>query len=239
MTDALDASSEPNGLELPSIKLVMDVDAPVDVALDEVLEKSATVEAKPTLESLFDDEPPRPRSPGSPPRSRTGSYSVRFDLPDDEAGPSSPRSRSSSPYASRESTPNGTVKRARGRSRAKTESPAPTLVPDLPLAWDEALETFETLDRCVYERKDLGLSREQDEMMVCDCTYDPGEYFPFPSLPTPLRIPPPLQHTFPACTLYGTPHIAPASVCGTLVWWGRGAGIRGSVMPPVRDLVSF
>jgi histone-lysine N-methyltransferase SETD2 len=51
----------------------------------------------------------------------------------------------------------------------------PTLVPELPLAWDDALQSFEALDKCVYERKDMGLSREQDEMMVCDCVYDPGE----------------------------------------------------------------
>ena len=36
-------------------------------------------------------------------------------------------------------------------------------------------ETFETLEKCVYERKDLGLSREQDEMMICDCVYDRGK----------------------------------------------------------------
>ena len=63
-------------------------------------------------------------------------------------------------------------------SRSTKPSPAhlgPTRIPALPLAWDEALASFETLETCVYERKDLGASREQDEMMVCDCTYDRGE----------------------------------------------------------------
>ncbi|ORX40448.1 hypothetical protein BD324DRAFT_658455 [Kockovaella imperatae] len=52
------------------------------------------------------------------------------------------------------------------------EAPGPMLVNHLPVAWEEAHETFVELERCVYERKDLGLSREQDEMMVCDCVYD-------------------------------------------------------------------
>ncbi|WVN89997.1 histone-lysine N-methyltransferase, H3 lysine-36 specific [Cryptococcus depauperatus CBS 7841] len=60
-------------------------------------------------------------------------------------------------------------------SRSKKSSPQedwPVLIDDLPTAWDEAHETFEVLERCVYERKDMGLSRENDEMMVCDCTYN-------------------------------------------------------------------
>jgi hypothetical protein len=51
----------------------------------------------------------------------------------------------------------------------------PILIDDLPTAWDEAHETFVTLEKCVYERKDMGLSRESDEMMVCDCSYDKRE----------------------------------------------------------------
>ena len=51
----------------------------------------------------------------------------------------------------------------------------PILIDDLPTAWDDAHETFDVLEQCVYERKDLGLSREQDEMMVCDCVYDKRE----------------------------------------------------------------
>ena len=49
------------------------------------------------------------------------------------------------------------------------------MVDDLPVAWDEAHATFTALDKCVYETKGLGLSREQDDMMVCDCVYDKRE----------------------------------------------------------------
>jgi histone-lysine N-methyltransferase SETD2 len=51
----------------------------------------------------------------------------------------------------------------------------PMMVDDLPVAWDEAHATFTALDKCVYETKGLGLSREQDDMMVCDCVYDKRE----------------------------------------------------------------
>ncbi|WRT70012.1 uncharacterized protein IL334_007005 [Kwoniella shivajii] len=51
----------------------------------------------------------------------------------------------------------------------------PLLIDDLPIAWDEAHETFDSLDKCHYESKNLGLSREQDEMMVCDCIYDKND----------------------------------------------------------------
>ncbi|WVR09631.1 hypothetical protein IAU60_006704 [Kwoniella sp. DSM 27419] len=71
------------------------------------------------------------------------------------ATPSSSRSRSGKPTPSGTPIPSG-----------------PQLIDDLPSAWDEAHETFEALDKCHYETKGLGLSREQDEMMVCDCTWD-------------------------------------------------------------------
>jgi hypothetical protein len=51
----------------------------------------------------------------------------------------------------------------------------PPTIGDLPNAWDEAHETFEVLERCVYESKKMGASREQDEMMVCDCVFDKRE----------------------------------------------------------------
>jgi histone-lysine N-methyltransferase SETD2 len=65
-------------------------------------------------------------------------------------------------------------KKGRGAS-SSTPPPAPVLIDNLPTAWDEAHDSFGTLERCVYEHKNLGLSREQDEMMVCDCIYDRGE----------------------------------------------------------------
>lgn len=193
---------------------------------------------KPSLADLFDDEPPRSRG-GSARADRRG---VRFDLPD-EAGPSSPRSRSRSrsPYSSptsphshgtsRETTPNGTevlahdgARRKVARGRRRTDSPAvpvgPPLIADLPLAWEPALETFESLDRCVYERKDLGLSREQDEMMVCDCSFDPGAY------PTPFTVPCP-HHNIELLDLISPSLWTPCSLLGVyparyVAWCGAG-----------------
>lgn len=66
--------------------------------------------------------------------------------------------------------------RRKKKGTSRTPPPKPALVDHLPVAWDEAHESFGTLEKCVYEHKTLGLSREQDEMMVCDCVYDRGEW---------------------------------------------------------------
>jgi hypothetical protein len=71
--------------------------------------------------------------------------------------------------------PRGRRKGGQNGKASSTPPPEPTLIAEYPVAWDEAHETFESLDKCVYERKDMGLSRELDEMMVCDCIYDRRE----------------------------------------------------------------
>ena len=65
-----------------------------------------------------------------------------------------------------------------GRKRTAPPPVVPVLTDHLPAAWDEAHGTFDVLEKCVYERKDLGLSKEQDEMMVCDCVFDRRELVP-------------------------------------------------------------
>lgn len=79
---------------------------------------------------------------------------------------------------SRSRTPSPPPLKAGNGKKGKKEispPPPPILIDNLPLAWEAAHETFETLEKCVYERKDLGLSKESDEMMVCDCVYDKRE----------------------------------------------------------------
>jgi hypothetical protein len=88
-----------------------------------------------------------------------------------ELPPTPPRSPSPSPGPSRP-TLNG---RQSSRKKAAAMEHKPMMVDDLPVAWDEAHATFTALDKCVYETKGLGLSREQDDMMVCDCVYDKRE----------------------------------------------------------------
>lgn len=82
-----------------------------------------------------------------------------------------PRSSSSSPGPSRPAL----YGRQSGRKKAAAVEHKPMLIDDLPTAWEEAHQSFVALDKCVYETKGLGLSREQDEMMVCDCVYDKRE----------------------------------------------------------------
>ena len=73
------------------------------------------------------------------------------------------------------SVSNGADRKPPAPASSSSSRPGPQLIGHLPTAWDEAHETFEALEKCVYENKGLGLSREQDEMMVCDCVYDKGE----------------------------------------------------------------
>ncbi len=91
----------------------------------------------------------RPQSPPLPSGPSSRSHSVGLGVKDE--GPS---------------------KRGGGSSKRDKGGVMPPLIDQLPVAWDEAHETFEVLERCVYETKKLGLSREQDEMMVCDCMFD-------------------------------------------------------------------
>lgn len=109
---------------------------------------------------------------------------LQADEEEDEGGPSSSRPptppRGSGPSSRSQSAGLGprdedTPRRAGGRVKKEKEAFAPPLIDQLPQAWDEAHETFEVLERCVYETKKLGLSREQDEMMVCDCIFDRSE----------------------------------------------------------------
>lgn len=102
---------------------------------------------------------------------------LRAQLQDVKEGSRPPLSRNGS--ASGTSTPRASSK-ASGSAGARVKKEAVPiqrpLIDDLPLAWDEAHETFDVLEACVYETKKMGLSREQDEMMVCDCVYDKRAY---------------------------------------------------------------
>ncbi|OCF61564.1 histone-lysine N-methyltransferase, H3 lysine-36 specific [Kwoniella mangroviensis CBS 10435] len=150
-----------------------------DDILDMVLDSPSIVQVQEnTLEDLFkaDEQDDKPEIPITTTTSGTGSprsvigeedLKSRTHTRDDQPQPSS--SSSSSPFP----TIGGGGGGGRGRpKKVKDEKPQIQLIDDLPTAWDEAHETFVSLDKCHYESKGLGLSREQDEMMVCDCIYD-------------------------------------------------------------------
>jgi hypothetical protein len=134
--------------------------------------------------AIMDDEK-KPLLDFIPPPSPTKPQAVDIKLEDTLFSASSPppahiasSSRSRSPSRSRSRSPStalSATKRSNGVKKEKSPPSGPILIPDLPIAWDEAHETFETLEKCVYERKDLGLSRESDEMMVCDCSFNKRE----------------------------------------------------------------
>lgn len=103
----------------------------------------------PPLDSLFGPDSPAPAK------------SEMYELP--------PRSPSPGPSRPALNGRNST------RKKAAAVEHKPILIDDLPDAWDDAHNSFGALDKCVYETKGLGLSREQDDMMVCDCVYDKRE----------------------------------------------------------------
>lgn len=61
------------------------------------------------------------------------------------------------------------------RRRTQPEPSAPILIQDLPVAEDDALQTFTELKENDFLAKKLGRSNQQEEMMVCDCTFDDGK----------------------------------------------------------------
>ena len=126
------------------------VDEKPDLGKDSEDEKPQAGIEKATVDDLF--------SPGSPKTSPQPS--------------SRPRTPSLSPKREDVKPANGS---ASGSRAGSSQRAMPSLIPNLPTAWDEAHETFTTLEKCVYERKELGLSREQDDMMVCDCVFDKRE----------------------------------------------------------------
>lgn len=93
------------------------------------------------------------------------------------SGSTPPPALPASSSRSRSPSPDYPPSSSNGKKTKKDSSPkaGPILIDNLPIAWDEAHETFETLEKCVYERKDLGTSKESEDMMVCDCTYDKRE----------------------------------------------------------------
>ncbi|OXM77986.1 histone-lysine N-methyltransferase, H3 lysine-36 specific [Cryptococcus neoformans Bt63] len=127
---------------------------------------------KPTLDDLWEeDEDQKPQTPPvSPPRSPSFKHEPKSPFPGSTSPPSaSPIGEEDlKPRTARASSSTSKVK----SRKASPEEFKPVLIDDLPTAWDEAHETFEALEKCVYERKDIGLSKENDEMMVCECVYN-------------------------------------------------------------------
>ncbi|KIR31664.1 histone-lysine N-methyltransferase, H3 lysine-36 specific [Cryptococcus deuterogattii MMRL2647] len=129
-------------------------------------------DTKPTLDDLWaEDENQKPETPPIPP-SRSPSPKLEHKSP----FPGSTSPPSASPIGEEDLKPR-TARASSSTSKTKSRKASPevfkpVLIDDLPTAWDEAHETFEALEKCVYERKDIGLSKENDEMMVCECVYN-------------------------------------------------------------------
>ncbi|KIR51964.1 histone-lysine N-methyltransferase, H3 lysine-36 specific [Cryptococcus gattii Ru294] len=129
-------------------------------------------DTKPTLDDLWaEDENQKPETPPIPlSRSPSSKHEHKSPFPGSTSPPSA------SPIGEEDLKPR-TARASSSTSKTKSRKASPevfkpVLIDDLPTAWDEAHETFEALEKCVYERKDIGLSKENDEMMVCECVYN-------------------------------------------------------------------
>lgn len=129
-------------------------------------------DTKPTLDDLWAED--ENQKPESPPIRLSRSPSSKHEHKSPFPGSTSPPS--ASPIGEEDLKPR-TARASSSTSKTKSRKASPevfkpVLIDDLPTAWDEAHETFEALEKCVYERKDIGLSKENDEMMVCECVYN-------------------------------------------------------------------
>ena len=151
-----------NGVKVEDVKVKMEVKMETR---SEPVSVSTPTRIKPEEDPFWASLKEGSRSPSpSAPSARFGSVDVK-----DSSRP--PYSRAGS--ASGASTPRGSKSNgAAGRGKKETAPIQRPLIDDLPLAWDAAHETFDVLEACVYETKKMGLSREEDEMMVCDCAFD-------------------------------------------------------------------
>ncbi|KAJ7153499.1 histone methyltransferase [Mycena crocata] len=92
--------------------------------------------------------------------------------PIDEGSPSS--SASSSGSHSRPPTPPSVPARSASTATKKKSAPPRQLIGDLPLAREDAVDTFNEITDNNYQNKSIGLSREAMEGMSCECVYRPG-----------------------------------------------------------------
>jgi histone-lysine N-methyltransferase SETD2 len=53
----------------------------------------------------------------------------------------------------------------------------PQFIGHLPRAEDTAMKTFIELSDNIYQYKTLGLSRQTEEGLTCDCSYKPGWFY--------------------------------------------------------------
>ncbi|KAJ6578858.1 histone methyltransferase [Mycena vulgaris] len=132
------------------------------------LSRSPSVTASVKVEPASDTK-------AEPMSAKTEADDEAMPAPDDDsasssASPSASDSRSPTPPPITPSTPSLTTK--------KKTSPSAQLIGDLPIARDDALDTFDEIADNNYQNKGIGRSREATEDMRCECTFAGGEVEP-------------------------------------------------------------
>ncbi len=72
-------------------------------------------------------------------------------------------------------TPPTPTKERPGRKKKEAPIGVTQFIHHLPRAEKEALQEFEVLEHNSFQYKSLGRSGQQEDMMICDCVFDPGE----------------------------------------------------------------
>jgi hypothetical protein len=104
-----------------------------------------------------------------------GSSVAAHSAQDTNVMPELARSRAESVASSSSTMPPATPqesKPALSRRRTQPEPVSRIFIKDLPEAEQEALSTFSELRENDFQSKALGRSNQQEEMMICDCTFN-------------------------------------------------------------------
>lgn len=114
--------------------------------------------------------------------SRTPMSDMDFDDDDD------------SHSCSTSSSPNGKDRKSGKKNRNGETTRATQLISHLPRVEEDALTTFDVLSENTFEKKTLGRSNQQEDMMICDCVFNPSEsppppFFSTQSPPFPVPLP--------------------------------------------------
>lgn len=118
--------------------------------------------------SIFSPSSPRPAR--SPDDDKAGMY----ELSNENAIASSSRTPFSDDDDRGSSSPAAMSRRSRKAKGKELDGPT-QLIDHLPRVEDEALATFDVLPENTFEKKHLGRSNQQEDMMICDCVFNPSE----------------------------------------------------------------
>ncbi|KAF6750904.1 histone-lysine N-methyltransferase [Ephemerocybe angulata] len=131
--------------------------------------EAMSVDVKP--ESDMKSEPPA--SPPYVPMELDDMKDTRRSTRNKKSASSTPPLQASS-SSSKKPSPSPAATPLPSTKPSKPPAPGPQLIGDLPIAREDALDTFNEITYNNYQNKSIGKSKEMFESMTCDCVYEHG-----------------------------------------------------------------